>query len=282
MESPFFSYNPEQEPPFSIFIEHKNATQGHWEPAAFIKLTGSLRTSGFLFSLPPEDLRNFLLLLTFLTANGSCAPTLSQVAEGLRMSEFRARLHLKRLTARRWLDQPIVLPARYGGGVEAYMLMPGLLPVEEEQEKPAPQQAIRAVPREQVIALSRQRYARPRAEVERMIEAQLREGRRGEESDKATIAESNPVREQLIAAGLEAAQADYLIAHFDSLRIQRQLQWLPYRAVKNPAGFLIAAIKDNYEAPATMRAVLPAGQETPGQPAAESQPIELQAPTDAA
>lgn len=278
MESPFFSYNPEQAPPFSIFIEHRNIKQGHWEPAASIKLTASLRASGFLFALPPEELRNFLLLLTYLTANGSVAPTLSQMAEGLRMSEFRARLQMKRLTARRWLDQPIVLPAQYAGGIEAYMLMPGLLPVEEEKEKPP--QVVYTVPREQIIALSRQLYARPRAEVEHEINEQLREGHRFQKTaqprEEAVPEVVNPLREELIAVGLDAAQADSLLNRYDELRIKRQLHWLPYRVVKNRAGFLIAAIKDNYEAPTNMRTVIPTDQDTPS----ESLP-EPQTPSDA-
>lgn len=295
MESPFFFYNSQQSPPFSIFIEHRHKTASRsWEPAAFIKLTGNLRTSGLLFALPPEELRDFLFLLTFLTANGSVAPTLSQIAEGLQMSEFRARLQLKRLTARRWLDQSIVLPARYASGIEAYMLMPGLLPVVEEEQQPEPPQVIYGGHREQIIAMSRERYARPRAEVEYEINKQLREGRRFQKDFQKTAqpqeetemvdAEpetANPLRDELIEVGLDSSQADSLIARYDALRIKRQLHWLPYRVVKNRAGFLIAAIKDNYEAPANMRVVSQSESDTPDQPTAESQPIEPQTPINA-
>ena len=77
--------------PFLIYIRHLDKTQdGHWRPHALLTLTRALRTSGFLSVLPPEELRNFLLLLTFLTPNGSCAPTLLQLADA--DDERRVRL----------------------------------------------------------------------------------------------------------------------------------------------------------------------------------------------
>ena len=36
---------------------------------------------------------------------------------------------------------------------------------------------------------------------------------------------------------------------YDALRIRRQLAWLPRRRAKNAAGYLLAAIKDDYAAP---------------------------------
>src|SRR4028119_672954 len=100
MSFPFFRYNSGQEPPFTLFIEHRDKTRdGHWRPEAFLMLSRSLRTSGFLVALPPEDLQSFLLLLTFLTPNGDCAPTVSQLATALRLSHAKTRARMDPLVA---------------------------------------------------------------------------------------------------------------------------------------------------------------------------------------
>jgi hypothetical protein len=57
------------------------------------------------------------------------------------------------------------------------------------------------------------------------------------------------LRRQLENAGLTTEMANALLDRFDPVRIHRQLMWLPYRRVRNAAGFLIAAIKDYYAAP---------------------------------
>lgn len=254
MTMPFFHYNPDQEAPFTLFIEHRDKTQdGHWRPAAFAMLTKSLRTSGFLFALPPEDLKSFLLLLTFLTPNGDCAPTLPQLAEAFRLSQGKARARMERLLAARWHDQPIVLPHRFGT-VEAFAPSPGLLPVREEEPKADEAPSLKSVPREIIIERSRRLYARPRAEVERQI-AEMNEWKLPDD-DATASGEAPPsdpnaeLRSELLRAGLLPNQANELIARFDEVRIRRQLMWLPYRNVRKRAGFLIAAVKDDYEAPA--------------------------------
>lgn len=56
-----------------------------------------------------------------------------------------------------------------------------------------------------------------------------------------------------MAVGLLEEQADDLVKRFDAIRIRRQLAWLPLRQAKNRAGYLIAAIKDDYAAPKAVR-----------------------------
>lgn len=57
------------------------------------------------------------------------------------------------------------------------------------------------------------------------------------------------LHDELVRAGLLSKQAQELIKRFDALRIRRQLAWLPQRGAKNPVGYLLAAIKDDYAAP---------------------------------
>lgn len=308
MTLPHFHYNPNQEPPFTIYIEHRDKTRdGHWRPAAFVKLSSELRTSGFLSALPPEDLKTFLLLLSFVAPSGRCASSLPQLASALRQSEARTRARMERLTGARWHDQPLVLPARHGNGLEAYTLTPGLLPIQEEPvptASPPSGTPYTAAPREAVIAFSRERYARPRAQVERQI-AQLNGWEVPEEpepeklepahlksahgaeppatetppiahaaavpaaaspSDSAASGLSNapadvPVaslgqqkvapslRRRLKNCGLTREQTEKLLTAYSRERIERQLEWLPFRNAKNPAAYLVVAIEKNYEQP---------------------------------
>ena len=268
MAFPLFRYLPDQEPPFSILIAHRDTQRaGYWRPQALVGLTKSLRTSGFLLALAPEDLKCFLLLLTFVSTIGHCTASLSQLAEALRLSTGKTRERLKRLEAVRWQEQPLIFSHRAGSGLETYMLTPGLLPVVEEGVAVPTAPVLKGVPREVVIERSRRKYARPRAEVE----AEIARLNGWELPDEATapIAAQEPAitepldphqasaRRELLRAGLLPEQADDLLARFDLVRIQRQLLWLPYRNVRKPAGFLLAAIKDDYAAPLNWRPTIP-------------------------
>ena len=259
-----FQYQPEQEPPFTIYIEHRNKTRdGHWRPAAYIRLTSSLRTSGLVWALPPEDLKSFLVLLTFLTPNGSIVPTVPQLATALQLSETKTRDRMGRLVAARWHGQPIVLSHQMGNGLEAFTPAPGLLPLHEEcADQPInPQAPYRATPREVIIEQSRQLYAHPRAEVEQMVGEQLGHKIRDDDGTPAmpvafpiAADESDPsLRGELQRVGLRPDQVNELLASFDTVRIRRQLMWLPYRTTRNPVVFLLAAIKDDYAAPTSFR-----------------------------
>lgn len=276
MTFPFFRYNPMQdatpeaapEPPFSVVVEAKDAVRNKsWRPEAFIKLNQTWRTSGFLDVLPPEELKSFLLLLSFLTPNGHVSPDVVQLASALRSSPAKARARMKRLTALRWQEQPFVLPLKHGNGLDAFVLAPGFVPVQQnvpQEPQPAP---LQGGFRDVIIAHSRRHYTKPRAEVEEFINSQLRRTSPPSPSSikipmpeqasipvapASAVAVDEPQRQlwaELLDVGLEAAQADDLLARFDPVRIKRQLAWLPYRPVRNRVGFLIAAVKDDYEAP---------------------------------
>lgn len=170
MTFPHFHYNPNQEAPFTVFVEHQDKTRdGHWRPAAFVMLTPSLRTSGFLFALPPEELQSFLLLLTFVTGEGNIGPHMPQLAEALGQSEAKARTRLERLLNAQWLGQRIVTKQDAAAGRHVYAPVHGLLRLREEESREPPQIIHRAVPREIIVEQSRRLYARPRAEVEAEI-----------------------------------------------------------------------------------------------------------------
>ena len=255
MAFPLFRYNSEQEgssePPLSILVMPRDAgREGAWRPDAFVSLTKTLRTSGFLMALPPGDLKSLLVLLTFLSSNGHCTVMVQQLATAFHLSPGKTRTRMNRLVDFRWLDQPIIRYHKAESGVETYALMPGFLPVVEERiQSPAPP-LLKAVPREIVIEHSRHKYARTRAEVEAEI-ARLNNWK--PIGEKGEIKPLDPhvakMREKLIQAGLLEQQADDLLSRYDLPRIERQLEWLPLREARSPVGFLLSAIKNDYEAP---------------------------------
>ena len=94
------SFSPESQPPLSIVLERLDISpDGRFRPAAFVKLTQAFRKSGLLQTLPPEELKSFLTLLSFLTPNGECSPALGQVAGAMRVSHGKARARMQRLAA---------------------------------------------------------------------------------------------------------------------------------------------------------------------------------------
>ena len=255
MAFPLFRYNSEQEGsselPLSILVMPRDVgREGSWRPDALVSLTKTLRTSGFLMALPPEDLKSLLVMLTFLTPNGHCTVMVQQLATAFHLSPNKTRTRMNRLVDFRWLEQPIIRYHKAESGVETYALMPGFVPVIEEQVQRPAAPLLKAVPREVVVEHSRRKYARTRAEVEAEISRLNNWKPIGEKVEaKPLDPQIAKVREKLIQAGLLEQQADDLLDRYDIPRIERQLEWLPLREARSPVGFLLSAIKNDYEAP---------------------------------
>jgi len=262
-----FSYNPDQEPPFVIYLAHDDKTQGSWRPRAMLGLTPALRTSGFLSAIEPEEFHSLLVLLSFLSPDGRLSAFTLSLAQALGTSPAKARAHFERLCEVRWLGQPIVFATQLGDGLDGFAPVPGFIPLVEEPTHDENGPVIRVVPREAVIAHSRRTYARTRGEVEAEIESMMNWKKtqpslplqQGTPPQRATpppgitsptmTPGQTELHAQLVEVGLLPEQADDLMKRYDALRIRRQLAWLPRRQAKNAAGYLLAAIKDDYAAP---------------------------------
>lgn len=255
-----FCYNPDQEPPFIIYLAHEDKTQGSWRPRAMLGLTSALRTSGFLSAIEPEELHSLLVLLSFLAPDGRLVAFTLSLAQALGISPAKARARFEHLCETRWLGQPIVFATQRGDGLDGFAPTPGFIPLVEEPQHDEHRPMIRVVPREAVIAHSRRTHARPRGEVEAEIEAMMnwkkpqpssptRSGTLPTPTPPTVTSEQAELHAQLVEVGLLPEQADDLMKRYDALRIRRQLAWLPRRRAKNAAGYLLAAIKDDYAAP---------------------------------
>lgn len=215
-------------------------------PAASLHITPALRTSGLLNALEPDAVKSLLFLLTFLTPEGRPHASLFHLAEAMQLSHSKVQSRMQHLGQGKWKKEPIVIESKSENGYIAYSLNPRLISYRsapEPEQMPAP----RTSSRERVIEYSRQHYARPRAEVERVVAGQLGHDEQESEAERR-------LRYRLENNGLNSEQARALVLSHDPEVIERQLDWLPHRQAKNPAGYLVAAIEGNYDEPRTLRA----------------------------
>lgn len=235
--------------PFVIEHRRRYHSPASFEPQAVLLLTPALRTSGLLDALPDEALHSLVLLLTFLTPNGTIHPDLSEVAAALDLSPRQTRERMKRLATVFWQGAPLAYLAPHESGLETVHVSRRVL---AEAELPPPPDAVVNLPipshREEIVAQSRARYARPRAEVEQIIAEQL--GHAPEEQDDSPEGE---VRRRLVALGVAREQVDLLLAAHPISEVMQQLDWLPLRHAKSPARFIVAAITRRYAPPAALR-----------------------------
>jgi len=60
------------------------------------------------------------------------------------------------------------------------------------------------------------------------------------------------------------------LLRYDPEVIEQQLRWLPARNARRPSSLIVAAIKDNYEKPATIEGEWPTEHNNPDIPSASS------------
>ena len=291
-------------PPLSIVLERRDVQpNGDFRPDASVRFGPELRTTGLLAALSPEDVKTLLWVLSFVTPNGACDPSLPRLAEAMGVSLGKAQVRLERLERPVWQNQPLLITTKVGPNV-AFSPSPALVftrVAPSENATPTENTASLAMAtaptsREAIIDLLREKYARPRVKVEREIArlngwpeppfevdaADLDAQAKPSDLPSSKAQEQGIVKDQLLRIGLNEEQAEDLLRRFDLLRIRRQLSWLNYHPrVRNRAGFLIAAIEDNYEAPASLRFKhLAQSVSPPSEQAAEAPPSEQVPPLD--
>lgn len=259
-------------PPFTLLSEHFDPLpNGYFRPATSITFDASIRTSGFLTTISADELRLLIGALSFVTPNGQCHPLLTQLTETLKISRGKAETLLKL----RWNGVPLWNETDFGGQPAFFptLALVGFRGAAHSLENTHDPPQNPSARNEAVISHSRAAYGRPRVEVEQQI-ARLNGWSEppfqvdpkyprnppfmeDQTSNNQVLDQANEeaiVRDQLLKVGWDEAQADSLLERFDLLRIRRQLSWLNYhRGVRNRAGFLMAAVADDYEAPLALR-----------------------------
>ena len=236
------------------------SASGAFQPAARLLLTAALRTSGLWRDVSPEELRDLVLLLTFLTPNARIQPTLPELAEAMQASHTQARGRMLRLSRRQWRGQPLVRELNRQNGLDAYLPGRHLVDSQEEvQESPSLVPSViftePRAGREALIAHSRARYATPRADVEADIARRMGWGTPLFENEEPSVAEEKrQLYEKLSEQGMPKDKAMDILSRFDLDQVRSQIEWMPHRGAKNPARYLMAAIENNYEPPVAVRA----------------------------
>src|SRR5689334_3971835 len=89
--------------PFQIEIVWEDpGSVGRTRPRSILIVHRSFRTSGLLSSLPAEDLKTLLMVLTFIHPNGYCHATLAELSQWTGLTPGRMRSRLSRLTTPMW------------------------------------------------------------------------------------------------------------------------------------------------------------------------------------
>ena len=241
------------ERPFVIVHEQlERKPNGAFRPSASLKLMPDLRTSGFLRALPAAELKTLICLLTFLSPNGEILPSLPDIAQGLNISEREAHDRMEHLLAFTWQGRPIVMYVARETALPAYTLCPDVLTRHEHAVYNAPTEPpLKVANREEVIALSREKYSRPRTLVEEQIEQQFHRGEPPPVIDEDDL--HADLRRRLLAVGVANEQVNILFQHYSPETISQQLEWLPHRHANAPARYLVAAIQNSYQAPLSLR-----------------------------
>jgi hypothetical protein len=237
-----------QEKPFLVEIrQDRPRSHSSFVPAASLKITEGLRTSGLLHELPPEELKNLVYLLTFLSPEGNCTVSLPILTSAMRASSHQVKERMHRLAEFRFQDTNVITEIKYESGLFTYSLHPRLVAYEHlTVSDPHPTSPIITGSRQRVIANTHKHYATPRAEAERMVAEQLGH-------DITENEEQRKLRFRLENVGLTTEQATEVLGTYAADVIAQQLDWLPFRKAKNPAGYLLAAIDGGYQEPRAIR-----------------------------
>lgn len=67
-------------------------------------------------------------------------------------------------------------------------------------------------------------------------------------------ARESDVKMALLRLGVRRSQILELVENYALELIEQQLEWLPYRRARKPSSLIVAAIKENYDEPATLPA----------------------------
>jgi hypothetical protein len=206
---------------------------------ARVTLGKNLARSGLLAHLPVELLPVLLALLSQVRVSGNVHADTVTVARLLGLHPDDAEVRLHRLAAFPSAEQPLVYISSGAWGVSKQYCPP----VPQTLSVTAPEQeAYRPTSREEVILHSRQQYATPVQEAERQVEAQLG-------IEPLPEGEAGEVLQALRNLGVRPDTARELLAAYPLARIQAQLHWLPKRAARNPARYLISAIQKDFGPP---------------------------------
>lgn len=246
-------------PPFTVVNRRADAkANGEFTSIAEASFDVGLLSSGLLAALSGTNAKTLIAVLSTVTANGRvCAPP-HLVARTLGVPVVVARARLLALSMRSWRGRRIVFGI--GDGANAgYSVSPEIVgqrlgPLEYVDTEPR----TIAVAGRDVFQHAREKYSRPRAEVERELasvhgwvlpEEYAVAAGMAREPEPALGTDGRHVRERLMRHGVDRHATDDLVRRCGRDRVARQIAYLPYRRAKAPTRALVSAIAADWEPP---------------------------------
>lgn len=254
------------------------------QKALSVMIDRTIRSSGLLAFLSPEDFQTLIALWTFVDESGRCDLSARTLGQTLDLSEKQAQKRLKKLCSLRWHGRPLVvrengretgrfLPTGYrvmeiaGLKVIPYSILQVGKPSGGGSNGETREQDADAVPRREGTASLPKRTSTsgtPVPEAERKahnssgitdnncVGVSSVNNKHTEEktNDMRSAGEKKRIFNMLLGSGVSGSIASELLERYPPERIARQLQMLPFRNAKEPAAMLIKAIKEDWAAPA--------------------------------
>ena len=231
---------------FAVEHRREGMRPTQFVPDTRLVIAPALRTEGFLAIIPDREFRALVAVLTFLTPDGRIQATANQVAQSLGVSEKHAGERLQALCKLSWQGFPILVAVTREKAPTFYAPGYGIVThAHEEKENNSTGDSVpyTTASREELIAQSREKYAKPREEVERIVAKGLGHEESEDDTPDAVL------RRALLGVGLTRDETETLLTGFPHDAIQKQLGWLPERGARNPARYLLAAVRGDYAAP---------------------------------
>jgi hypothetical protein len=170
------------------------------------------RRQGFLALVPPDSWHALSAVLSFTCRDGRRRFTLDQLALALAVPRAEAARRMEGLARTQWRGQPLAVPESGPDGEVA---------------------GAEVAPVELLLSIDTGSAAPPPLPA----------------AGPAPLPPPDGLRAELEAAGLRPEQADRLLAAYPAERLRRQLGWLPRRAARNPAAFLVKAVEGDWDEP---------------------------------
>jgi hypothetical protein len=244
-----------EEPPFTAEVTNVDTGHGKFEPIARITVGNGIRDLAKAIGL--HGVGALTILVSYITSNGTIKPTARALKRAVG-SDFLARRRLKRLARKRWRGQPVLHIITTAAGLELFKPSDAVVIRREASpaQTAAPTGAAAGVPQGDIGTSG---IPPTRQAVEREIRARNGWPSEEEQAEARALIPPEPRNlydlwavQRLVKEQVDYSLAVKLVKEYGSERVLRQVRLLDRRRVKNRRRYVVAAVMNDYPAPARL------------------------------